>query len=200
MSDTETETNENENGESTDDERETRDDLGLDERQTRAFEEVRREAAARRRAERAAQATADELRTELEKFRVESESEQEKKTREAVSAAVAEVAERYERRLLEATIARRASGKLRDPDDAISLLPIDELLEIEDERERRKRVDEALDELLESKPYLAEANGERETTPSRAALVTQGARSERPGRTSDAKDADDWLRKRSRRT
>ena len=181
-----------------DDER-TRDDLGLDERQTRAFEEVRREAAARRRAERAAQATADELRAELEKLRVESESEQEKKTREAVGAAVAEVTERYERRLLEATVARRAAGKLRDPDDAISLLPLDELLEVEDERERTKRVDVALDELLESKPYLAE-NGERSAPPTERRLVTQGARSERPGDSRrSGVDADSWIRGRARR-
>ena len=191
--------NENENENENDENGERRDDLGLDERQTRAFEEVRREAAARRRAERAAQATADELRAELEKLRVESESDQEKKTREAVTSAVAEVRTDYERRLLEATVARRAAGKLRDPDDAISLLPLDELLEVEDERERTKRVDVALDELLESKPYLAE-NGERPPSSGERPLVTQGGRSGRPGDTRrSGVDADSWIRGRARR-
>jgi hypothetical protein len=191
---------ENENGGDGGDggEQSIRDDLGLDDRQSRAFEELRRENAARRREARAAQKTSDDLRGELERLRVESESDQEKKTREAVDAAVGEVAERYERRLLEASIARRAAGKLRDPDDAVSLLPVDELLAVDDEREQTKRIDDALAELVEAKPYLAEDNGSSERTPSRSTLITQGARSERPGAARQERDADDWIRKRAR--
>jgi hypothetical protein len=173
------------------------DDLGLDERQARAFEELRRENAARRRAERAAQAANDELRKELEKTRVENESEQEKHVREAVATAVAETSASFERRLLEAEVARYAAGRLRDPDDAVVLLPLDELLAITDEDVRHKRVDDALSELLESKPYLAaEEVPARET---RSTLVTQGGRSAQPNSRKDAQDADSWIRQRARR-
>jgi hypothetical protein len=176
------------------------DQLGLNDDQARAFEELRRENANRRRSERAAQSVNDELREELERLRTQHESDSEKTVREAVDEARAEVASNYERRLLEAQVARQAAGTLRDPEDAVRLLPMDELLGIADERERAKRVDDALSELVESKPYLANANGETASSGGRSTLVTQGGRSERPGGSrSEGTSPDDWIRKRARR-
>ena len=176
-----------------------RDELGLDERQQRAFEELRRENAARRREARAAQQANDELRTELERIRVENESEQERATREAVGVAVAEVEERYGRRLLEAEVARRAAGRLHDPDDATRHVALDELLAVEDERELVRRIDAALDELLEAKPYLAADGDSSTSTTRRDSLVTQGPRSTPPRERREGVDADSWIRKRARR-
>jgi len=172
-------------------------ELGLDERQSRAFEELRRENAKTRRDLRASQKTADELRSELERHRVETESETERTTREAVDSAIAETRSTYERRLLEATIARVAAGRLRDPEDAVRLLPVEELIAIEDESEQRKRLDDAIDELIEAKPYLVGADTPNGETTRR--LVTQGGRSERPGTRREGTDADSWLRSRARR-
>ena len=174
------------------------DDLGLDDRQSRAFEELRRENANRRRAERAAQTVNDELRAELERIRTDHESENEKIVREAVEVARAEVVASYEQRLLEAQIARQAAGKLRDPEDAVRLLPIADLVQIADEGERARRVDAAIAELLETKSYLA-LNGQTETPPSRTSLVTQGGRSAPPRDRREGTDADSWIRSRAGR-
>jgi hypothetical protein len=149
----------------------------------------KREAVARRRETRAAQQQADELRAELEKHRSASETEAEKRVREAVDQAVADTTAKYERRLFEATVIARASGQLRDPEDAVRLLPLDELVKDPD------KLDEALKTLLEQKPYLAAGNGQTTTTTS-VPLVTQGVRGQRPPADND--DPDAWIRARAR--
>ena len=158
------------------------------------FEELRREAIKHRREARAAQTAADEVRAELERLRVERESDQERAVREAVEEARREEAAKWDRRLLEAEVAVRAAGKLADPSDAVHLLPVDDLLAEPEPDARQRKIDEALSDLIEAKPYLAAANG-----PARPAtgLVTQGTRSKPP--VSGDASADDWIRSHSRR-
>jgi hypothetical protein len=156
-------------------------------------EEARREAVKYRRDLRAAQAAHDETRKELEQLRAENESSQEKAVREAVEAARSEEAQRWAHKLLEAEVAVRAAGKLADPGDAIRLLAVDDLLSEQDEQARAKKVDQALDDLLEAKPYLA-ANGQTRER-STGGLITQGARSTQAPKAEGSPD--DWFRRRA---
>jgi hypothetical protein len=157
-------------------------------------EEARREAVKYRRDLRAAQAAHDETRKELEQLRAENESAQEKAVREAVAAARAEEAQRWAHKLLEAEVAVRAAGKLADPGDAIRLLAVDDLLSEEDEQARARKVDQALDDLLEAKPYLA-ANGQTQQRQGAKDLITQGARSTQAPKAEGSPD--DWFRRRA---
>lgn len=198
MSETETETTETET-ETTEEEKpeegESEDELaGLDDKAKAIVENARREAAKHRRDARAAQATADGLRKQYETLRSEHEGEQEKVIREAVDAARAEEREKWQRELLEAQVVARATGKLADPEDAMRLLSIEELLGESDPQARSKRLDQALAELLEAKPYLAasENGGERGGEKGRG-LVSQGARSGQSPKGGEG-SADDWLR------
>ena len=153
----------------------------------------KREAIARRRETRAAQAEADKMRVELERLRGEHESETDKRVREAVEQAKTETAAQYERRLLEATVATKAAGRLAHPEVAAALLPLDELLDERDEATRAQRLDDALDELLERMPELG-TNGA--TSPS-SSLITQGVRTPpKAGAASD--DPDAWIRARAK--
>jgi hypothetical protein len=157
------------------------------------FERKNAEAAGRRREVREAMTATERARSELaaeverrEQLERARESDAERAVREAreeerqrltAEHDQAREGERREHRHAIATLAIKAhaAGKFADPDDAVRLLPLEELLAIEDERDRERAVDEALDKLLEAKPYLARASGPRPP------LVTPGARSgERP--------------------
>jgi hypothetical protein len=149
---------------------------------------LKREAQTRRRETRAAQQQADELRAELEKLRVQSESDSDKRVREAVDQAVTETTAKYERRLFEATVIARAAGRFRDPEDAVRLLPLDELVGHPD------KLEDAFTELLKAKPYLAAGGNGTDGAPP---LVTQGPRSGRSTSMSQD-DPDAWIRARAR--
>ena len=166
---------------------------GLDERGQRAVREARAEAARSRRELRAAQQVADEQRAELERLRVQQESEQERAIREAVDAAVTEERGRWQGQLLEARVTARAAGQLRDPSDAPRYLRLDELADADD-----RQLDEAITTLLADKPYLALANGDGGHPASGSQLVTQGTRSGAP-RGTDTTSADAWIRGKRRK-
>ena len=165
-----------------------------DERRRPDVEALRREAAKRRRELRAAQQANDELRAELERRRVENESEQERAIREAVEAERANgstgefAGERLHNRLR-----IRAAGRLRDPDDAV--LHLGGTL---DPNADNAAIDEAIDELIKQRDYLAAAGGNGGGE--RAGLVTQGARSAAPGVAAASRSPDDWIRNRARRS
>jgi membrane protein involved in colicin uptake len=152
-------------------------------------EALRREAAKWRRELRAAQKTNDELRAELERHRVESESDIDRAKREAVEEAKAQWEADHAAEQLHSRLRARAVGKLRDADDAV--LHLGAAL---DPNADNAAIDEAIDELIKQRDYLAApANGGTE----RAGLVTQGARSPAPG-SGGAQSPDDWIRARAR--
>jgi hypothetical protein len=161
------------------------------------YDAVRREAVENRRRLRAAEAAHDDTRKELERLRAQNESENEKALREAADEARRDEAGKWSRRLLEAQVAVAAAGRLNDPADAVRLLPVDELLGEADDDARERRISDAIDKLIEDKPYLAaQPDGERGRRDRE--LVTQGARSGAPGGGKSG-SPDDWLRKRGRR-
>lgn len=151
-------------------------------------EGLRREAAKWRRDLRAAQTANDELRAELERRRVESESEQDRAIREAVEAERTKLTAAFAGERLHNRLRLRAAGKLREPDDAV--LHLGDTL---DANADDAAIDAAIDELIKQRDYLAApaANGER------VGLVTQGARSTAPGAGRE-QTADDWIRARAR--
>ena len=152
-------------------------------------ERLRREAAKHRRDARAAQQQNDELRQQLERHRVESESEQERAIREAVEAAKAEWNTEHAAERLHSRLRVRAATKLRDAEDAVLHLGGTLSADADD-----AAIDEAIDELIKQRDYLAAPppNGGRE-----GGLVTQGARSQAPG-SGGAGTPDDWIRSRAR--
>jgi len=155
-----------------------------------ATEKARREAAKYRRDLRAAQTANDELRAELERRRVEGESEQERAVREAVETARKQWDTDHAAERLHSRLRVRAAGKLRDADDAVlhlgGTLPPD----ADD-----AAIDEAIAELVKQRDYLAVPNG---APPDGGGLVTQGARSSAPAPGGREQTADDWIRARAR--
>lgn len=73
--------------------------------------------------------------------------------READKAAREEVAGEYRSRILSMELRIAAKGKLADPDDAISLIDLSEY--DADDDDLGGTLSEAVDQLLEAKPYLA---------------------------------------------
>jgi len=132
----------------------------------------------------------------LAKLEKEHESEQERAVREAqekgreeAKAESDKAAADYERRIAMLRIESAAAGSFADPHDAVSLLPLDDLLSERDEASRDKKVEAALAKLLEEKPYLA-ANGS--ASGKRPPLVTQGARGSGEGRSKERS----WIKRR----
>ena len=163
----------------------------LDERTRRIVEQARTDAVRARRELRAAQQTADTLRAEREQQRLESESAQERAIREAVEAERQRLTDEFEAERLQNRIHRRAAGRLIDPEDAVLRLSVDLQADADDEA-----IDEAIGRLVEAKPHLAAAvNG---ATPRGGELVSQGGRSEQPGRSVQEQSADAWIRARRR--
>jgi hypothetical protein len=189
------ETDEQQNDEQQEDEQQEDDELASlpeNARQLVAF--ARSQAATRRRelrVEREARLNAEK---ELAEFRQASESDQERLIREAEQRGF----ERAAPLVLDAEMAIAAAGKMRDPRVASRLVSDalrEELLAITDGNARAARAAEIVEELLEAHPYMAvdDRNGQQGTS----ALVTQGGRSEQPGR--GATNPDDWLRSRAGR-
>jgi hypothetical protein len=115
---------------------------------------------------------------ELERIQRDHESEQERAIREAEERGrTAELEERaqivagYERRLAIEVVRARAGVRFADPDDAVAMLDLDALLAEQDPARRAQKVDQALEKLLEEKPYLGKDGR------GRGPLVTQGGRS-----------------------
>ena len=152
-------------------------------------EQLRREAAKWRREVRAAQTANDELRAELERRRVENESEQERAIREAVEAARNEWDTEHAAERLHSRLRVRAATKLRDAEDAV--LHLGGTLDADADD---ATIDAAIDELIKQRDYLAAPNGHGGE---RAGLVTQGARSAAPG-SGREQTPDDWIRGRAR--
>jgi hypothetical protein len=151
------------------------------------FDALRAEVVQHRRKARAAEQVADELRAEAERRRQESESEQERTVREAVEAERERLTAEFATERLQNRLRARAAGRLADPEDAVTHLAGTVAPDTDD-----AGIDQALADLLEHKPYLSPANGEGE----RGQLVTQGVRSQPPGRTEQSPDA--WIRSHRR--
>lgn len=153
-------------------------------------DELRREAVKHRRDARAAQQANDELRAEIERLRVAHESDQEKAIREAVEAERARLTSEFATERLQNRLRVRAAGKLRDPEDAVLHLGATLKPDADD-----KTVDDALEQLIKDRDYLAAPAGNGATE---GGLVTQGGRSQPPsGRREQTPD--DWIRSQIRR-
>jgi hypothetical protein len=146
--------------------------MGADELR-RVLERTRSEAAGHRH-------EAREARERLERLQRQHETEQERRTREAYERGRTEqkadddrALAGKDREIATMGIRAKAADRFRDPDDAVRLLPLDELLAEPDAGRRDTAVDKAIAGLLEAKPYLG-----READ--RRPLVTQGGRSEPP--------------------
>jgi hypothetical protein len=111
----------------------------------------------------------------------QSESEQERRDREAYERGRQEAAaenqtqvDALNRANLTLQITGQIAERVIDPDVVVGLLPLDELRAIDDPAKRRQALDKALDELLKTKTYLARP------APKKPPLVTQGGRSTEP--------------------
>ena len=161
---------------------------GLDEDARKLVVKANAEAAARRRELRAEREAREKAEQALAEHRRSQESETERLVREAEQRGYEKAAPL----VLEADMALAASGRMRNPEDAGRLLAEhdrEELLKMGDQGKRRERASALVAELLESRPYLALTEPERDNGPG---LVRQGPRSTEPGPT--AQDADAWLR------
>src|SRR5262245_6839211 len=153
------------------------------------FDSLRTEAVQHRRKARAAEQVADELRAENERLRQQHESEQDKAIREAVETERQRLTDEFAGERLQNRLRARAAGRLADPEDAVTHLAGTLDADTDD-----AGIDKALADLLEQKAYLAAtapANGE-----GGGQLVTQGVRSQPPGRTEQSPDA--WIRSQRR--
>ena len=159
-------------------------------------ERANSEAATRRRelkTERDARVKAER---ELAELRKDQESELERQIREAEQRGFDKAAPI----LLEAELAIAAAGKMRDPRLAARLVPEqarEAILEAKDSDERAARAETAIEELLEAHPYMA-AEQQNGPAASPRSLVTQGARTQKPG--AGATTPDEWLRTRGGRS
>jgi hypothetical protein len=135
-----------------DEEAKKKSDAELGEGGKRALEEERK---ARAKAEREAKAARDEL----EKLKQASEGESDKKIREAGDTARKEEREAWASRVVASEVRARAGTKLADPEDAVRLLDLDDFAVGDDGEVDRKKIDAAIDKLLEAKPYLAPDKG-----------------------------------------
>lgn len=155
---------------------------GLDDRARRLVERANTEAARFRHDLRETQQARQAVEERLQTLEREHETEQERVVREAEErgrsegkAEVDRITADFERRLATMAIKAKAADRFADADDAVRLLPLDDLLAESDEQTRDRKVDKALADLLEQKPYLGrDSNGRRP-------LVTQGGRSDQPG-------------------
>jgi hypothetical protein len=93
---------------------------------------------------------------EQEKIRQANLSEQEKAIEEAYQRGVEETKGTLGVRLLQQQIIAQATGKLVDPTDAVSMLPLDDL-----DVDKPDDIDKAIEELVKQKPHLAAGNGQR---------------------------------------
>lgn len=95
------------------------------------------------------------LEKELEEFRTAQLSEQEKTVKAARDEGRTEAEQQYRTVLVAARVEAAAGGKLADPSDAVRLLDLSKFELSDDLNVDRKAVEAAIDELLQSKPYLA---------------------------------------------
>ena len=122
-----------------------------------------------------------ELEQLLQRTQEEAMSENEKATAKAVKDAIAQVEAQYQDRLKAERLIRMASGKLADPADVISLIDTSDI-DVDDEAAML----EAIDRLVESKPYLA-AKQQRQVP-----QIDQGPQGGAP---QPQDDPNDWLRR-----
>lgn len=116
---------------------------------------------ARKAAEKEAKAskkTLEDVQVRLEAIESDGKSEQEKAIeqarKEAEERVRADERGKTNKQLKKAAVISRAAGKLSDPQDAVRLLDLDDFDLDDDGEVDATAVDKAIDELLESKPYL----------------------------------------------
>lgn len=103
---------------------------------------------------------ADDLQAELDKVKEKTQSEQEKAIDAAKAEGRTEALTVANKRVVKAAVKVAAAGKLADPSDAASLLDLEQFEVNADGDVDQKKVDAAIDRLLEEKPHLA-AKGAR---------------------------------------
>lgn len=110
---------------------------------------------AEREQRKAADAKAAKLESELEKFRQQSMTEQEKAIEKAKADGRNEAAQELGLRLAESEVRVVAANKLNDPQDAVNMLgELDRFL-TKDGTVDNKAIASAIDALIAAKPYLA---------------------------------------------
>jgi membrane protein involved in colicin uptake len=114
---------------------------------------------AERKARKAAEKAARDAQAKLDKLTEASQSDTEKAIekarREAAEAAKAEVTTAFRQRILKSEIRAQAAGKFADPDDAVSLLDLDDSDVFDADGEvRTDALAKELDALLDRKPHL----------------------------------------------
>jgi TolA-binding protein len=162
-----------------------------DESQSKLEYELKSEVVKHRRDARTAQQANDELRGEIERLRLQHESEQEKAIREAVEAKEAELRQEFGLERLHNRLRVLAAGRLRDPEDAVLHLGAALAADVDD-----AALGEALEQLLKERDYLA-APAAGVLALDGAGLVTQGARSTAPSANIRESSPDDWIRARA---
>jgi hypothetical protein len=128
-----------------------------------------------------------DLEQERDKSRTDRDRELEQARREGADKVRGEVA----RELLEADVLRVATGRLRDPDDALRYLELDGLGDVDRGKTRDTAIGKALDELLADKTYLAAGDDDDAGRNGDKGARTSGARA-RTRTSSD--DPSAWLR------
>lgn len=113
--------------------------------------------AIRAKARREAQDEIDGLKAKLEGR--EKEYDEQKQRRDVEAAALAKANER----ILRAEVRAIATGKLADPADALRLLDLTDFSVSDDGEVDQKKVEAAIADLVEKKPYLAAQGGKRFT-------------------------------------
>lgn len=107
-----------------------------------------------RAAEKDAKRAAD-LETELAKLKAASMSDTEKAVAAAKAEGRTEALSTVNGRLVRAEVKASAAGKLADPEDAVSMLDLDQFKVGDDGNVDTKLIVKAIDELVKAKPYLA---------------------------------------------
>lgn len=113
---------------------------------------------AERQARRAAEKRARELEQAAEAANLEPD---EQRLEEARREARQEVATAYHKRLLKSAVQTAAKGRLSDPADAFRFLDLDKFEVSDDDEIDTGEIEQAIDELLSSKPYLAAGEPKR---------------------------------------
>jgi hypothetical protein len=154
-----------------------------------ALRETRREAASYRRKLRDTERERDELRGK-------TQTEQERAIADAVKAREEELTAEHRKTLIGLHVKAHAAAKFEDPADALRFVDVSEFDDL-DEDKLDRAIERALDEVLESKPYLAkDGDGGGERDRGRKRVPSPGPRGEGGGRREG--ETDDWLRRRAR--
>jgi hypothetical protein len=137
--------------------------------------------------------TRKRMEAEVERLKREGMDDTERQVAEAKAAGRAEALAEVNQKLVRAEVRAVAAAKLADPGDAVRLLDLDEFEVSDDGTIDTRALGNAIDKLVEAKPYLAKPTGT--TAPPRVPQGTRGgpgAPATEPGGGKD--DAESWLR------